>query len=489
MNTLFKKLVATLVVISIILGFLLLNMKITFASETPGKLDLFTKKEPFSGKGPNMPSDAFSLGEDLQINALVTYNDEPVANILVGFEITGPENQFENLTSSRVALTDENGIASINFRTSYLVEASFGEWKVFGSAMICDLIVNDSLTFRVGWIVEIVSIRTVNLNRISQEQFPRGNFMGVELGLKSISMTSKTTCLTVSIYDMLNSLVNSTELNDFVVPPNETVVYAYLFLYLPKTAFVGEATAYACVYTSPINLQGNPYCPEKSTQFLIMPQQFFLTIKTEPASITTIPGEGWYDENTNVSLIAPITLTLEINIKYAFSYWDIDGAPLGIGNNSVTILMDNNHTATAHYAQVIMYTLTILTTPGGSTDPPPGIYYHSAGSNVQVTAIPNTKYIFSRWELNGVNASSEVSYIVSMDGNKTLKAIFSPAPTGWFIPEWVLWPFLPFLILIIILLIILFFYYKRRRRKAESSFYSGWTAWYYCYDLRGKVNR
>jgi uncharacterized membrane protein len=73
-----------------------------------------------------------------------------------------------------------------------------------------------------------------------------------------------------------------------------------------------------------------------------------------------------------------------------------------------------------------------------------------------------------------------------MDRNQTLKAVFSLAPTGWFVPEWFFWPFLPLLILLILLLIIVFFYSKRRRNKTEAAFYSGWTAWYYGYDLRNR---
>jgi uncharacterized BrkB/YihY/UPF0761 family membrane protein len=73
-----------------------------------------------------------------------------------------------------------------------------------------------------------------------------------------------------------------------------------------------------------------------------------------------------------------------------------------------------------------------------------------------------------------------------MDRNQTLKAVFSLASPGVFIPEWFFWPFLPLLILLILLLIILFFYSKRRRKKAEAAFFSGWTAWYYGYDLRNR---
>ncbi len=487
MNIKHRNLALALTMTAIILSLVTVNMRMVFSSDADGKIDLFTQKEPFSGKGSNKFSDAFGFGEDVQISALATYKEEPVPNILVAFEIIGPKNSFENFTSYRVAITDDNGIAHISFRTPYLLEASLGVWTVFGNAMIGGLAVNDSVTFKVGWIVEIVSIRTINWNHISQEEFPRGGYMGVELGLKSISMTPKTAYLTIATYDSLNKPICSTGLDNFEVPPNETIIYAYLFLYLPKTSQLGLATVYACAYTAPVASQGLPYCPEVSKQFSITLQRYFLTIRTHPTGITTILGEGWYEEYTNVSLTAPLTLTIGTFVQYTFSHWDIDGISREMGANSIIVLMDDNHTATAHYTPVLMYTLTIITTSGGSTYPLPGTYTYPSGSVVNVTAIPNTKYIFSHWELNGVNVGTAKTYVITMDRNQTLKAVFSPTPTGWFIPEWFYWPLLPLLILIIILLLILF-YYWRRKKKAEAAFYSGWTAWYYGYDLRGKGN-
>jgi hypothetical protein len=479
-----KKLAVMLAIAAIILNLASLNLRNAFSDEADGKIDIFTQKEPFSGKGQNMLSDAFGFGEDIQINALATYKEEPVSEILVAFEIIGPMNSFENFTSFRSAFTDENGVATISFRTPYLLEAAFGQWTVFGSAKICDLPVNDSVMFKVGWIVEIVSINTVNLYHVSQEEFSRGGYVGVELGLKGISMTPKTASLTVAAYDLLNNLINSTELDNFLVPPNETIVYAYLFVYLPKTAQKGVATVYADAYTAPVNMNGHPYCPEVSKPFSIIPHTYFLTVRTAPSGIITILGEGFYEEYTNVTLTAPNSLTTEASTQYTFSQWDIDGIPQGTGIN-VTILMDDNHTATAHYTLIIMYKLTIITTTGGSTDPLPGTYDYPVGFVVQVTAIPNAKYVFSHWELNGINVGLTNPCSITMNGNQTLRAVFSLAPSGLFVPDWFYWPFLPLLILIIVLLIILF-YYRRRKKKAEASFYSGWTAWFYAYDLQSK---
>jgi parallel beta-helix repeat protein len=74
------------------------------------------------------------------------------------------------------------------------------------------------------------------------------------------------------------------------------------------------------------------------------------------------------------------------------------------------------------------YTLTITATAGGITDPAPGTYTYTANSTVQVTAIPNTGYLFEYWELDDANVGSANPYTVLMDENHTLKAVFSPIP-------------------------------------------------------------
>jgi hypothetical protein len=73
--------------------------------------------------------------------------------------------------------------------------------------------------------------------------------------------------------------------------------------------------------------------------------QYYLTVETNPSGIATIPGEGWYDEMT------PVTLTAPTVQNYNFTYWDVDGPSQGTGVNPITVTMDTPHTATAHYSR------------------------------------------------------------------------------------------------------------------------------------------
>ena len=350
---------------AILLSLAFANMKIAFSNYTGRKIDLFTQKEPYSGKGPNMPSDAFGLGEEVQIYALATYNEYPVQSLLVAFQILGPQNPVENISFCRVAFTDEMGVATISFRISHLNETTFGEWTVIGNTKIGDLTFTDTVSFKVGWIIEIVSLKTINENHTEQEEFTRGSYVGIELVLRNIAMTEKIATLTVTIYDCLGTFVNATELSDFAVQPNGTLVYTYFFLYVPKSAHVGRATVYACAYTTLPRSNGVPYCPEVSKYFLITSRKYFLKVKTEPAYVVTILGEGWYEENANVSLTAAWSILVSKGVRYNFSFWDVDGLSQGKEVNSISVFMDTNHTATAHY--ILQYYLTVNSSYGTSS--------------------------------------------------------------------------------------------------------------------------
>ncbi|MBT0160939.1 PKD domain-containing protein [Candidatus Bathyarchaeota archaeon A05DMB-2] len=75
-----------------------------------------------------------------------------------------------------------------------------------------------------------------------------------------------------------------------------------------------------------------------------------------------------------------------------------------------------------------LYALTITTTVGGTTDPAPGTYSYTANQPVHVTAIPSAKYLFDYWELDDVNVGSANPYLVYMDKDHTLKAVFELIP-------------------------------------------------------------
>ena len=84
---------------------------------------------------------------------------------------------------------------------------------------------------------------------------------------------------------------------------------------------------------------------ESILDFCLFPpiQLYYLTVNTDPADLTTFTEEGWYEQGTDVELTAP---SIE---GYTFLYWDIDETNEDYGENPITVTMDSDHTATAHY--------------------------------------------------------------------------------------------------------------------------------------------
>jgi parallel beta-helix repeat protein len=110
---------------------------------------------------------------------------------------------------------------------------------------------------------------------------------------------------------------------------------------------------------------------------------------------------------------------------------DLPGSD-GIGDTPYIIDADNRDRYPLMYpygtSPPSMYSLTIVATVGGTTDPVPGTYFYTANSEVQVTAIPTIDYDFDHWELDTINVGSANPYIVLMNNNHTLKAVFTYSP-------------------------------------------------------------
>jgi len=159
------------------------------------------------------------------------------------------------------------------------------------------------------------------------------------------------------------------------------------------------------------------------------PQQYYLTVQTDPSGIGTIPGEGWYNESTHVNLTAPDIIPGATGIQYRFDYWDVDGVSQGAGVDEISVYMDANHTATAHY--ITQYYLNLTTNPPSVTIPA-GIGWYDAGTNASIFApefvgiVPSdSRYRFDGWttgDMSEIANASATSTTVLMDKAKTVTA-------------------------------------------------------------------
>jgi hypothetical protein len=505
MNTGLKKVVLQLATIIILIGFLMANIEATLSESTGARIDIFTQKEPHSGRGLNASSDAFGPDEEVIIYAFVTFNNYPETNALVAFEVDGPKNPLENVTLYDIAETNGSGFAEMRFRTGLNNLTNFGAWIAVGSVRIADSIVQDFLYFRVGWIVEIKSIKTISENHIEQTEFSKGGSVGIELTLLNIAMTEKTAVIAITLYDSSNHTVNSTEIDNFVVPANGTLVYASYFLYIPMTASSGEAVADACAYTTSISGKRVPYSPKVSRHFWIIPVHDVAVLSVVPSSSLVYIGDvlnvdvivknkGSEVESFNVTLYHNSSTvgilrvdSLAAGSEYTLTFhWNTSAVPEGNYTMSASApllydvtpldntLVDGVVQVKARPPPAIKwYTLTITATAGGTTDPAPGLYNYISGATVEVKAIPGTNYTLDHWELDNISVGSVNPYLVLMDGNHTLKAIFSVTPTRPLIPEMLLLCLLiglAVLVGICVIFALLFgLWWRRRKRKKRRS--------------------
>jgi len=146
-----------------------------------------------------------------------------------------------------------------------------------------------------------------------------------------------------------------------------------------------------------------------------------LTIAVDPVGGgTTTPAVGLhtYTEGTNVNVTATPAL------GYAFDYWS--GACTGSGACSVAI--DADKSVTAHFKTVPTYVLTTAVEPsgGGTISPAPGDHTYNENTVVDVTATPNSGYVFAGWSgaCSGSGACS-----VTMDADKSVTAHFAVKTT------------------------------------------------------------
>ena len=94
--------------------------------------------------------------------------------------------------------------------------------------------------------------------------------------------------------------------------------------------------------------------------------------------------------------------------------------------------LTHNGTADVFVAKVSSaipkYTLTINAGTGGTTDPAPGSYTHDAGTQVTVTAQPNSGYKFNGW--SGAVSGTTNPVTITMDGDKSITASFAATSAG-----------------------------------------------------------
>ena len=147
------------------------------------QVDVFTQS---GGEGPSIPDGFFGPDDAVYLFANVSYNDWPVVGVMVAFEVrTANDTVF---TASGV-VSNENGTAAMNLRLprpEALTEPLYGNWTVTATATIAEVMVNDTVQFKLlhlipgdvnhDYVVDIIDLTIVALAFSSRPDQPNWNF-------------------------------------------------------------------------------------------------------------------------------------------------------------------------------------------------------------------------------------------------------------------------------------------------------------------------
>jgi len=217
-----------------------------------------------------------------------------------------------------------------------------------------------------------------------------------------------------------------------------TSPYSYQW-YLNGTAVVGAnsnswiftptSTGYYLVHLNVTDTLGEE-AKSNVAEVTVNPE---LSVSIQPASSVITLGQS-VDFNSTISGgTPPYNYQWYINDTEVFGAnspsWTFTPTSTGYYLVSLKVTDDASTAALSNEADVTVvlptYTLTIIATAGGTTNPASGTYTYTEGTNVQVTAIPDSSYKLAYWELDGAYNGTNNPTTVLMDKNHTLKAIFA----------------------------------------------------------------
>ena len=234
-------------------------------STPPGPvLDVYTEDFRWPGyattntgeSGVDADADAVAPQEEITLFSKLTYGGAPVQYKEVAWEITAPNGEVYY----RQSITNDKGLTSITIRIPWY-EEYFGEWTVLSKASIAETKVNDTVKFKVGYIVEVDS-------SITSSPVNRGEQVSVTLNITNIGTIDRTVFIAITIYDDVGMPIASNGWTETITPGTNT--YGPYTLTLAEWAHVGEGTVYINLFTDvPPSQCGVCYAPEHVQTFAI----------------------------------------------------------------------------------------------------------------------------------------------------------------------------------------------------------------------------
>jgi uncharacterized repeat protein (TIGR02543 family) len=149
--------------------------------------------------------------------------------------------------------------------------------------------------------------------------------------------------------------------------------------------------------------------------FKVIPaSQVAINLSSNPAAGGTTTGAGSFTAGTSV------TVNAAANPNYTFVNWT-DNNVIASTSPSYTFVLNGNRSLVANFA-INTFTLNVTSNNGSVTKNPNQVTYNS-GSSVQLTATPNTGYVFTSWSGDATGSTNPLT--VSMNANKNITANFT----------------------------------------------------------------
>ncbi len=211
----------------------------------------------------------------------------------------------------------------------------------------------------------------------------------------------------------------------------------------PSCGFIGSPTA---AFTETFAYLSEPYIKIQDTN--IKPAVAIANIKNTQAAVNLLcgspklvmtissglggttdpsPGSYIYDSGTQVTVNAIPAL------GYYFYRWEGDVLYEDQSDNPITVMVDSDKSILASFRVTPgYYQLTINKTPGGTTDPAPGTSAHPSGSQVCITAYPDSGNSFLYWGGDvPAGQENENPLCITMNSNKTVTPHFGFPGKTW----------------------------------------------------------
>ena len=146
-----------------------------------------------------------------------------------------------------------------------------------------------------------------------------------------------------------------------------------------------------------------------------------LTVEVDGSGHTApIAGIHSYNEGATVSL------TATPDSGWQFYGWN--GKVVNPDSAIAAVIMDSDKNVTASFSQ-IMYALTMEVSGNGSTSPATGTYNYAEGTEISITANPDSGWQFDSWT-DEVNDPNSAATTFTVNSDKSITANFSQTNTG-----------------------------------------------------------